>query len=118
MPQYQYRCDGCGNSFTVTDRSSVPPCPTCGLHPKRVFSFTHSASMPEHFNHSIGEFVTNKRAFYDGLKRKSEESSIRMGQTVDLQPLTPSDMAEASSHGVTDEGLEETRRSWHDSRAS
>jgi hypothetical protein len=66
--------------------------------------------MPEHFNHSVGEWVSNKRQFYDSLKRKSEQSSIRTGMDVDLQPLTPSDMAEASAHGVTDEGLEDTRR--------
>lgn len=70
--------------------------------------------MPEHFNHSVGEWVTNRRAFYDALKRKSEESSVRTGMTVDLQPLGPSDMAEASAHGVTDEGLDATYRQQFD----
>lgn len=66
--------------------------------------------MPEHFNHSVGEWVSNRRQFYDALKRKSDEQSIRRGQTIDYQPLDPSDMSDPSAHGVTDEGLEETHR--------
>jgi hypothetical protein len=66
--------------------------------------------MPEHFNHSVGEWVSNRRQFYDALKRRSDQSSARTGMDVDLQPLSPSDMAEAASHGVTEEGLDDTRR--------
>jgi predicted nucleic acid-binding Zn-ribbon protein len=116
MPQYQYRCDGCGSLFTTESREITVPCPVCGLRPKRVWAFTHSPSMQEHFNHSIGKYVSNKRDFYDGLKRQSDDSSERMGMDVDLQPLSPSDMAEASSHGVTEEGLDVTRQAMHDSR--
>ena len=72
-------------------------------------------SFPEHFNQSIGQYVNNNREFTDGLKRQSAEMSARMGQDVDYQPLGPSEMAEASAHGVTEEGLEETRRIQHDS---
>jgi predicted nucleic acid-binding Zn ribbon protein len=113
--QYQYRCDGCGQTTMVRDRENVPPCPSCGLHVKRIYSFTSTPSMAEHFNHSVGEYVTNRRAFYDALKRKSDESSARTGMDVDLQPLSPADMAEASAHGVTDEGLDATYQAWADS---
>lgn len=110
MPQYQFRCDSCGNSYMVAHRSSVPPCPTCGTHPRRVWAFTHSNSMPEHFNNAVGDFVTNKQQFYDGLKRQSEEHTIRTGVEHDYQPIDPSDMKDQSAHGVTDEGLDATHR--------
>jgi hypothetical protein len=83
---------------------------TCGAHPTRVWSFNHSRTVPEHFNNSVGEFVTNKRQFYDGLKRQSEASSIRTGIEHDFQPVDPTDMRDASAHGVTEEGLDSTRR--------
>lgn len=66
--------------------------------------------MPEHFNNSLGQYVNNERQFKDGLKRKSDEASERMGHTVDLQPIPAADMADAKAHGVTDEGLDATRR--------
>ena len=116
MPQYQFRCDSCRVLYTITDKDNVPPCPTCGAHPKRVWSFTHSGSMSEHFNHSLGEFVTNRRAFYDGLKRQSEAVSARTGIEHDFQPLDPSDLADPSAHGVTDEGLEATERAHYEER--
>jgi hypothetical protein len=66
--------------------------------------------MPEHFNNSIGQWVGNKRQFYDGLKRQSEHASIRTGIEHDLQPVDPSDMADMAAHGVTEEGLDTTRQ--------
>lgn len=116
MPQYQFRCDSCRVLYTVEDRNNVPPCPTCGLNPKRVWSFTNSNSMPEHFNHSLGEYVSNRRQFYDGLKRASEEASVRTGIEHNFQPLDPSDLADPSAHGVTDEGMEETHRAHYEER--
>ncbi len=110
MPQYSFRCIACGNSFTVTSREHIPPCPTCGASsPKRNWSFNTGRSFPEHFNHSVGEYVNSKREFYDGLKRQSEIASIRTGVTHDFQPIDPSDMRDASAHGVTEEGLDATR---------
>jgi hypothetical protein len=66
--------------------------------------------MPEHFNNAVGEFITGKQQFYDGLKRKSEEAWARTGLDHDFQPIDPSDMRDPSAHGVTDEGLEATYR--------
>ena len=67
--------------------------------------------MQEHYNHSIGQFVTNKQQFYDGLKRQGEIASLHSGLDTDYQPIDPTDMKDPSSHGVTEEGLEETFRS-------
>jgi hypothetical protein len=83
---------------------------TCGAHPTRVWSFNHSRAFPEHFNNSVGEFVSNKHQFYDGLKRQSEVQSARTGIEHDFQPVDPTDMRDASAHGVTDEGLDDTNR--------
>jgi len=109
MPQYQFRCHVCGTTSMQNDRDPHP-CPVCRSMPRRVWSFNTQASMPDHFNHSVGQYVGNKREFFDALKRQSDESSERLGMTVDLQPLSTADMAEAAAHGVTEEGLDDTRR--------
>jgi uncharacterized C2H2 Zn-finger protein len=121
MANYQFRCPSCRAVYTLESsiHDDVPefrPCPRCG-HDKssRQYVFNYSRSFPEHFNQSIGTYVNNNREFTDGLKRQSEQMSVRMGQEVDYQPLGPSEMAEASAHGVTDEGLEDTFRRQHDS---
>jgi hypothetical protein len=75
-----------------------------------VWNFNSGRSFPEHFNNSVGEFVSNKRQFYDGLKRQSEVQSIRTGVEHNYQPVDPTDMADPSAHGVTDEGLDATHR--------
>lgn len=123
MANYQYRCPSCRSVYTLEgsihdDMPEMRPCPRCNFNgSKRDFSFNHTPSMPEHFNHSLGRFVSNNRQFEDGLKQQSAEMSERMGMTVDLQPLSPSEMAEASSHGVTEEGLYESQKAAHDSMA-
>ena len=110
MPQYQFRCPSCRSLYTVTEPNHPAPCPSCGVSVKRVWTFTTGRGMPEHFNNAIGEHVTNQRAFYDGLKRKSEADSIRTGMEHDYQPVDPSDMRDPSLHGVTEEGLDDTYR--------
>lgn len=75
-----------------------------------MWSFNPIHSMPEHFNNTLGEHVSNPRQFSDGLKRKSEEVSIRTGISHDFQPVDPADMRDMAAHGVTEEGLDETRR--------
>lgn len=121
MANYQFRCPSCKAIYTLEasindDLPEKRPCPRCnynGSH--RDYSFNLAPSFQEHFNNSLGRFVSNNREFEDGLKIQSAEMSERMGQNVDLQPLSPSEMMEASSHGVTEEGLYETRKQIHDS---
>lgn len=116
MLQYQFRCDGCGNYYTVNNNTHPQPCPTCGMRVTRVWAFTTGKGMPEHFNNAVGEFVSSKQQFYDGLKRKSEESYVRTGLEADYQPVDPSDMRDPSAHGVTEDGLEATYRAHHDAK--
>lgn len=66
--------------------------------------------MPEHFNHAVGSYVSNEREFRDALKVMSEEQSYRVGIDHEYEYLSPADMADASAHGVTEEGLEATER--------
>lgn len=121
MANYQYRCPSCRAVYTLeaSIHSDLPerrPCPRCNFNgSSRDYSFNLQPSFQEHFNHSLGEYVTNNRSFEDGLKRQSAMMSERMSQDVNYTPLSAADMADAQSHGVTEEGLYETRKTVHDS---
>lgn len=77
---------------------------------RRQFTFNISRSMPEHFNHSVGSYVSNEHQMREALKVISEEQSYRVGTDHEYEYVSPHDMADMSAHGVTDEGLEETAR--------
>lgn len=66
--------------------------------------------MPEHFNYSVGSYVSNERQLRDAIKVTGEEQYYRLGIENNYEYLSASDMADASAHGVTDEGLEATER--------
>ena len=116
MPQYQFNCPSCRQNYTVTQPNHPQPCPSCGARVNRVYSFTTGKGMPEHYNNAVGEFVSSRTQFYDGLKRKSEEAWARTGLDHDFQPVDPSDMRDPSAHGVTEEGLDATYRQAHDAQ--
>lgn len=86
----------------------------CGTKSIRQFKFSIARSMPEHFNHSVGAYVSNERQMRDALKVASEEASVRRGLDHDFQYMSPSDMQDASAHGVTEEGLDDSYRARHD----
>jgi DNA-directed RNA polymerase subunit RPC12/RpoP len=116
MVEYAYRCTVCGKPHGSQSRSPHP-CPFCGASARRLWSFNARPSMPDHFNHSLGRYVTNQRDLGDGFKRASDEASERMGIEHNFQPIDRADMADPSAHGVTDEGLEHTRQVLHDARS-
>jgi hypothetical protein len=113
MAEYQYRCQGCRLFFTTLSRTNIPPCPVCGTQSTRMFSFNIAQSVPEHFNHSVGSYVSNERQLRDAIKVMSEEQSYRTGVEHDYEYLSRSDLADQGAHGVTEEGLDETRRAKH-----
>lgn len=121
VANYSYKCPSCRAVYTLeasitTDLPERRPCPRCNFNGShRDYSFNLAPSFQEHFNNALGRYVSNNRDFTDGLKIQSAEMSERMSQTVDLQPLSPAEMREASAHGVTEEGLYETRKQMHDS---
>lgn len=89
-------------------------CPDGGLgHYQQVMSFHFNRSMPEHYNTSLGQYVSNEREAQSALSRASDEMSERMGFTHQYEFVDPTDPAAV---GVTEEGLEATERVHHDSK--
>lgn len=107
MPSYEFRCKGHATASVFNTKCEQPPapsCPQCGATMKRKFTvFAFKEPMPEHFNDSVGEYVTNERSFKDALKHKSDGMSERLGMDVNYQPI---DWQDRKSLGVTDEGIE------------
>ena len=99
--------------FVTVSRTEIPPCPVCRTKSIRQFNFNVRNSMPEHFNYSVGSYVSNERQLRDAIKVVGDEQYHRLGIESDYQYLSPSDMADASAHGVTEEGLDDTARATH-----
>jgi hypothetical protein len=114
VAEYQYRCNRCNRLFASGQRADAITCPDCQGHAPRKFSFYVQQSMKEHFNNAVGSYVSNHRQFEDGLKRKSEEASVRLGIDHEFVPLSPAEMADASAHGVDENTIESTRKNQHD----
>lgn len=116
MPRYSFRCVQCGNEdVAFTDYLGIghhhpQPCPLCGGRLSRMASFYYNKPMQAHYNPSLGHHVSNSREFKDGLKRASDEESLRTGMSHNYIEVDPTD---AKSCGVTSEGLEEQQRAWH-----
>ena len=110
MPLYEFRCIQCGldevmNRYYPIGEVIDFPCPVCGGRLKRVLSNFHfKRGMGEHFNPSIGGYVRNERDFLDGLKRKSEEATLRTGMDHNFVPV---DLNDRKALGVTDDGMEQ-----------
>ena len=111
--EYQFRCPSCGRTVTTNAPADKAIC-ACGNHASRDFSFAVTRGVPEHFNNSVGAYVSNERQLRDALKVASEEASYRNGIDTDYEYVSRADMADAASHGVTEEGLDDTRKAWHD----
>lgn len=114
MPEYQYKCHNCRVTFTTLSRTEIPPCPVCQEPATREFVFQARNSMPEHFSHSAGRYVSNERELRDAFKRQSDEVSERLGIEHEMEFLTRAEMADPTAHGVTGEGLEDSAREWRD----
>jgi hypothetical protein len=70
--------------------------------------------MKEHWNQAVGQYVSNSQDMSEALKRQSEAASVRSGIDHEFVMVDPADMADASAHGVNQDGLEETKRRRHD----
>ena len=110
MAEYQYKCSQCRNTFITNDREHIPPCPVCGHLARRQFIFNARLSNPEHFNHTVGGYVSNDYEIREAFKRLSDEQSERNGIEHNYEYLTRAEMADPTALGVTNEGLEETMR--------
>jgi hypothetical protein len=62
-----------------------------------------------HWNVALGAYVRNRREFEDGLKRKSDEASERLGIEHRFAAVDYADRP-----GVTEDGLDDTRKARRD----
>lgn len=114
MPRYTFRCDECGaeiiEEMTFAQRERFDPAAIehdCVGGFAQVMRFAFARSMPEHFNHSLGTYLSSERAAKSELSRQSDEMSARMGFEHKYELVDPGDPA---SVGVTDAGMEATER--------
>ena len=110
--RYSYECEGCQREvidtlFRPIGGTHEDPCPVCGGALRRAICFVFNRGMQEHWNPTTGSYVKNERHFVDELKRSSEEMSHKTGMEHNYQPVDLRDMAAC---GVTDEGLEHTKK--------
>lgn len=116
MPIYEYRCPNCGNEQSVVSsiHDPVPTvyCRKCITPMRRRYRpLLTKMPMDGHFNASLGRWVNNEREVKDGFKIASEEATMRTGIEHRYVPVDPRD---TKALGVTQEGLEEQSRRWHD----
>lgn len=102
MILYWYTCPE-GHAFCAQRRADELVCPDHGQLGKRQWGFSHHRGVSEHWNHSLGRWVSNKGDFEDGLKQQSESMTERMGFDVNYTRVDPRDK---DTLGVTDEGIE------------
>lgn len=114
VPEYQYRCNSCGRLFACGTRADITTCPDCQGSAVRKFGFYVSGGIKEHWNTAVGQYVSNSHEMSEALKRKGEEASIRTGIEHEYEYVSPAEMADASAHGASEDGLEESRRRRHD----
>lgn len=114
MPEFQYRCSQCRRLFASGTRADAMTCPDCQGKAVRRFGFYVSTGLKEHWNQAVGQYVSNRHDMDEALKRQSDEMSIRTGMDHQYEYVSPSEMADASSHGVREDGLEESRKRRHD----
>lgn len=118
MPVYEYICAKRSDvhpptfyqwSFAEHDafRNNVR-CPICDGPATQVMgSPSFHRGLEGHFNQSLGRYVSGRREYEDGLKAASERATLRTGVVHDYKPI---DLRDKERAGVTDEGLDSTRR--------
>jgi hypothetical protein len=103
-PLYAFRCSDCGLEIDRPVLHPEFPSPCCGAPLRRLYRVAFHRSMPEHWNHSVGAYVSNHQEFKDALKRKGDEASERLGTE---HRYVEADIRNA---GQTDDGREDIER--------
>ena len=117
MPFFDYQCPRCQHVTTrYNERGDRSRCGLCGTPATRIYSFSVRHSVPEHFNNTLGSYVNNEREVRDGLKRAEEAQAIATGFDAKYEYVSPADMADASAHGVTQEGMDPVHRRVHEEK--
>lgn len=106
MPLYAYECPNCGQEYESLKRGleSTTLC-QCESPIKRKWMVNLQRPMPDHYNTSVGKYVTGKRQLTDEFKRMSDNMTERTGIPHNYVPVDPNDK---ETFGVTDEGLQAT----------
>lgn len=93
---YEWKCKNCQTIHELSVYSSSTPIQcSCGGELKRFFGSVQlntSSAFKPHFNHSVGEYVSNERDFRSALARKADENSLRTGTDHHYVPIMPGDM--------------------------
>ena len=115
MPLFDYKCPR-GHQLVEPVRADEINCTYSDCHEiaRRRFSFSIKTAVPAHYNHAVGAYVRNEQDVKDALKRAAEKQYDALGYSSDFTYLNPADMSEATHLGVTEEGMDSTRRRWHD----
>lgn len=118
MPLFDYRCPQ-GHLTTdqfhpITESVSAIPCPQCTELARKVLSFPAiRKGLQPHFNHSVGRYVQSDADLRAAFSEKSDAMSRQTGIDHNYVPLDHQEAREVC--GVTDEGLDSTRRRQVDS---
>ena len=111
MPVYSYRCGSCeslGEKWQHHTDDHLLTCPECGVDAlKRVFSFKMQPIMHEHFNHTVGKPISDRKQFQRELDHAADKETERTGRQVNYVPV---DMNDREGLRVTDEGMDSTLR--------
>lgn len=119
-PLFDFKCVQCGlYCESHVNESQIWSCPRCYVvHTERSplrKVIRKAPSMPPmwhgHFNHSIGQYITDRKQFKEGLYVKQEEATERFDWQQSFIEVDPNDR---DSLGITDEGLDST----HDAHVS
>lgn len=112
---YEFRCKSCGADYSATtqrDKAAMESriengfniCDCNGMI-RRVFSFSIKPTTPDHYNRSVGQYVTGDRQLRDAMKQQSDIATERTGIEHNFVPI---DSRDKEALGVTSEGLAAT----------
>lgn len=116
MPIFEYKCPECQNRVISTVRGDRldADCPHCDQPRtfRRVFSVSVRRPMQAHFNNTVGKVISDEKQFERELQRKGEEYTAETGIETNYRPI---DYRDKEALGVTEEGLDATRKRMRDS---
>ena len=109
MPTYSFRCIVCGETAEVhrpiTGEPVFAPGCMCGAVMKRDYRadaprITTTVVYPEHWNPTVGQYVTSEREFHDALKRGAEDAYRQTGIASDRVPMHPAEIAQTQAENA------------------
>lgn len=114
MPTYEYACPECQQHYdahrAISERNDAPACPRCGLATQRVIgqvNFARSTVQTEtRMSDVTGKLVSSAKDLENQIKQMNDETGTH---------YVLADPGDPTVFGVTDEGMDATRRANTDS---